>query len=201
MNKVIWILIISDILILSAFGLIQPIFAIFLSEGIAGGSLAAAGLASTIFFLVKSSVQLPLSFYVDKKRDKLVFLFIGTFLVAVIPLLYAFSPNIKFIFISQAVFGIGTAMAYPAWYCLFVSHLDKKHRGLEYSIWSTGVGIGVAITAYLGALAAKSFGFKNLFFIVGAVSLAGMVVLLFLSRRFLKDVEGIETYLMPHHKK
>jgi len=41
-------------------------------------------------------------------------------------------------------------MAYPAWYSLFTMHLDRKHRGFEYSLWSTSVGIGTAITAYLG---------------------------------------------------
>ena len=202
MKSVIIFLIISDILILSAFGLINPIFGIFLKEGITGGSIAAAGIASTIFFLVKSVIQLPLSYYIDKKRNKLGFLFFGTLIVVLVPLFYAFSPNIKFIFISQAVYGIGAAMAYPAWFSLFTMHLDRKHRGLEWSIWSTGVGIGIAITGYTGAKIAELWGFKNLFFVVSAVSFVGMLVLFFISKRYLKDVEKVEHYLVNgFHKK
>ena len=206
MNKVIILLIISDILILSAFGLISPIFAIFLNEGITGGSIVAAGLASTIFFLVKSAVQLPLSMYLDKKKDKLAFLLIGTFLIIAVPFLYAFSPNINFIYIIQAIYGLGAAMAYPAWYSLFTMHLDSKHRGFEYSIWSTGVGIGAALTAYLGAEVAKNFGFKTLFFVVGTVSFIGLVVLFFLSKKYLKEVREVENgvgriFNFKHHHK
>ena len=83
-------------------------------------------------------------------------------------------------------------MAYPAWYSLFTMHLDKKHRGLEYSIWSTGVGIGTALTAYAGALFAESFGFQNLFLIVALISFIGLIVLFLLSNKFLKDIKETE---------
>lgn len=192
MNKIIIYLTLSDILILSAFGLISPIFAIFLNQGITGGSITAAGLASTIFFLVKSVVQLPLSIYIDKKRGKIAFLLIGTLLIVLVPLMYAISPNIKFIFLTQALYGLGAAMAYPAWYSLFTMHLDKKHRGFEYSIWATGVGFGTALTAYLGAIFANAFGFRNLFILVSIVSFLGLLVLLFLSKKFLKDIKKTE---------
>ncbi|MBI2124384.1 MFS transporter [Candidatus Pacearchaeota archaeon] len=204
MNKVIWLLIISDILILSAFGLIAPIFAIFLNEGITGGSIVAAGTASAIFFIIKSIVQLPLSLYLDKKRDKLGFLLAGTFIIVIIPLFYAFSQNIKFIFIAQAAYALGAAMAYPSWISLFSMHLDRKHRGFEWSLWSTSVGIGTAITAYIGAVVAQNIGFRNLFFIVSGISFAGLVVLFFISRKYLKDVERIEGFVIPwyhNHKK
>ncbi len=201
MNKVIWLLVISDILILSGFGLIAPIFAIFLSSGISGGSIVAAGTAATIFFLVKSIVQLPLSMYLDKKRSKLGFLWAGTFLIVLVPFLYAFSPSIKFIFFAQVIYALGAAMAYPAWFSLFTMHLDKKHRSLEWSVWSTSVGIGTAIAAYLGALAVRAWSFKTLFFIVGFISLIGMINLLFLSKKFLKDMEdGVSLVRLKHQK-
>lgn len=192
MNKVIIYLTISDMLILSAFGLIAPIFAIFMNSGINGGSIAAAGLASTIFLLIKSVVQLPLSMYLDGKRGKLSFLLIGTFLIVIVPIIYALAPSLTLIFIAQGIYGVGTAMAYPAWYSLFTMHLDKKHRGFEYSVWSTGVGIGTAITAYLGAVFAEMWGFDKLFYIVSGVSVLGLAVLFFLSNKFLKDIKKTE---------
>ena len=204
MNKVIWLLIISDILILSAFGLTTPIFAIFLNEGITGGSIVAVGIASAIFFIIKSVVQLPLSLYLDKKRDKLGFLLVGTFIIVLIPLFYAFSQNIQFIFIAQAVYALGAAMAYPSWISLFIMHLDRKHRGFEWSLWSTGVGIGTAVTAYIGAVVAQNIGFRNLFFIVSGISFVGLLVLFFISKKYLRDVEKIEGFVIPwyhNHKK
>ena len=201
MDKIIIFLIISDVLILSAFGLINPIFAIFMKEGISGGSVVAAGIASTIFFLVKSMIQLPLSIYIDKRRDKIGFLLLGTLIIVSVPILYAFSKNVNFVYFVQGLYGVGAAMAYPAWYSLFVMHLDRKHRGFEYSIWSTGVGIGTALTAFLGAMLVKNFGFKNVFFIVSGISFLGLVFLIFLSRKYLRDIEKVEHFLIPKSEK
>lgn len=106
------------------------------------------------------------------------------------------------IYLTQAIYGIGTAMAYPAWFTLFTMHLDRKHRGYEWSLWSTGVGMATALTAYLGAVIAQNLGFKNLFFIVSFVSLLGLITLFFLSKKYLRDVEKIENIvLLKHHKK
>ncbi|MBU2504136.1 MAG: hypothetical protein KJ879_03755, partial [Nanoarchaeota archaeon] len=81
MNNKLKLLILSDILIISSFGLIAPIFAIFIDGGIEGGSLVSAGLATTIFLVVKSSAQLPLSKYlIDKEKHKTRLLVLGTFL-------------------------------------------------------------------------------------------------------------------------
>lgn len=196
-NRVIFCLIVSDIFILSAFGLISPIFAIFIREGISGGSIIAAGLASTIFWLVKSVAQLPLSIYIDKRREKLSLLLFGTLLIVAVPLIYAFSPEVKFIYAAQAIYALGAAMAYPAWFSLFTIHLDKRHRGFEWSLWSTGIGLGSAATAYFGAKLAEIIGFKSLFFIVSFFSFTGMLFLFFISRKYLKKVERIGYSLLP----
>jgi len=201
MNRVIWLLIVSDILILSAFGLISPIFAIFLKEEIAGGSIMAAGLASTIFFLVKSVSQLPLSRLIDTKKEKLGFLIAGTFLIAATPFIYAFSPNVKFIYFAQVVYGLGAAMSYPAWFTLFTNYIDKKHQGWEWSVWGTGVGFGTAGTAYIGAKLAGTFGFNKVFYLVGASSLLGMFLLFFLSKKYLRDAKRISHFLKMDHLK
>ena len=192
MNKVIIYLILSDVLILSAFGLIAPIFAIFLDQGISGGSIAAAGLASAIFLLTKSVVQLPLSLYLDKKKGKMTFLIVGTLLIVIVPIFYAISPNINFIFWAQGIYGLGAAMAYPAWYSLFTMHLDRKHRGFEYSLWATSVGIATAITAFLGARGVEMLGFRNLFYIVSGIGFVGLVILISLTGKFLKDIRKTE---------
>jgi len=201
MNRIIWLLILSDILILSAFGLIGPIFAIFLDTGITGGSITAAGIASSVFFIVKSITQLPLSKMLDNRKDKLTFLIVGTFLIVVVPFIYVLAPNVNYIYIAEGIYGLGAAMSYPAWFTLFTNHLDKKHQGWEWSVWGTGTGVGAAITAYLGAILAKNFGFNFVFYAVGAVSFIGMMLLFFLSKKYLKDVKKIEHFLRLDHLK
>lgn len=197
MKKVMWLLIVSDFLILSAFGLISPIFAIFLKEGIAGGSVLAAGLASTIFFITKSVTQLPFSIYIDTKRKKLGFLILGTFFIASTPFIYSFAPSIGFIYAAQVLYGLGAALAYPTWYSLFITNTNKKHKGLEWSIWSTSVGLGAALAAYSGARLANLLGFRSLFFIVGILAVLGMLVLFFIGKHMLKTIEKDVEHIFP----
>ena len=182
MKKGLILLIISDILILSSFGLVAPIFAIFINEDLIGGSLLAAGLATTIFLATRSVFQLPLARYIDKQKHKTRLLIAGTFLIISVPFLYIFAEHIRMIYIAQAIYGLGAALAYPSWFSLFVINLDKRHKGFEYSLWSTGVGIGTALTAYLGASVAESFGFNYLFLLVGFFAFLGFLLLFFLER-------------------
>ncbi len=175
------LLIFSDILILSSFGLIGPIFAIFIIGGLEGGNLVTAGLATTIFLVVKSCVQLPLSrFFIDKEKHKTHSLLLGTFLIISVPFIYAAAEGIYTIFIAQAIYGLGAAMAYPAWFSLFTTYMNKKHKGFEYTLWSTGVGIGAALAAYVGAEVADILGFKYLFFLVGGIAFLGFLLLIIL---------------------
>ncbi len=184
MDKRLWLLILSDMLILSGFGLIGPIFAIFITGGsIEGGTLVAAGLATTVFLVAKSIVQLPLSrFFIDKEKHKTHSLLLGTLFIITVPFIYTAAENIYAIFVAQAIYGIGAAMAYPAWFDLFTAYMDKKHRGFEYTLWATGTGLGVALSAYLGAELAENLGFDYLFFIAGAIAFLGFLLLIVLDR-------------------
>ncbi|MBU2616868.1 MAG: MFS transporter [Nanoarchaeota archaeon] len=188
MNNKLKLLILSDILIISSFGLIAPIFAIFIDGGIEGGSLVSAGLATTIFLVVKSSAQLPLSKYlIDKEKHKTRLLVLGTFLIITVPFIYVFAEHVNTIFVAQAIYGLGTAFAYPAWFSLFITYINKKHKGFEYAIYSTSVGLGMALSAFLGAKIAETFGFKPLFIFVGAIAFLGFLLLIVLDR-----IEGRE---------
>jgi len=193
MNTKLKLLIFSDILILSSFGLIAPIFAIFINENLSGGSLASAGLATTIFLVVKSSFQLPLSkYFVDKERHKTRLLLFGTALIISVPFIYVFAEHVNTIFIAQAVYGLGTAFAYPAWFSLFTSYIDKRHTGFEYAVYSTSIGLGAAVAAFLGAKVAEAFGFKALFFTVGGVAFIGFLILVILDGIEGKDLRREE---------
>ena len=182
-NPKLLLLIFSDILILSSFGLIGPIFAVFITNNLVGGTLVTAGLATTIFLVVKSVIQMPLSrYFIDKEKHKTHSLLVGTLMIISVPFIYAGAKEVYTIFIAQAIYGFGAALAYPAWFSLFTTYIDSKHKGFEYTLWSTGVGVGSAITAYIGAEVAVFLGFKYLFFLVGAIALLEFILLIILDR-------------------
>lgn len=199
-HKKLGLLILSDVFILSGFGLMGPIFAVFIIENLQGGSIVNAGLATTIFLVVKSSVQLPLSkYFIDKHNHKTRFLLLGTLLIISVPFIYITAKSITAIFVAQAIYGFGAALAYPAWFSLFTLYLDKKHKGFEYSVYSTAIGVVTAITAYLGAKVADTIGFKALFLIVGLSSLVGFIFLIALYRMELRKASTTKNH--PFHQR
>src|SRR3989338_3416575 len=105
MNKKLFIVILSEILILSSFGLLEPIFADLIIENLEGGSLVTAGLATTVFLVVKCVVQLPLSrYFIDKEKHKTVSLLFGTLLIVLVPFIYLIARDVQTIFVAQAVY-------------------------------------------------------------------------------------------------
>jgi len=198
MNRTIKLLMISDIFVITGFGLIDPILAIFIKENLTGGTIFAAGFASTLFLITKSIVQLPFSRYVDSHKDKIKWLIIGTLLISIVPFIYIFVNHINYIYMAQVLYGIGSGLAYPTWLGLWSTHLDKKHESFEWSLYSTSVGIGTALTASIGAAISQFIGFEYTFALVGLISLIGCFILFNLERR---EHQMNNIILYHYHKK
>jgi MFS family permease len=180
-NVVIRLLTISDVIILSSFGLVSPIFAVFVTGSIKNGSIAVAGLAAAIYLLSKSIFQIPFGILIDKirgERDDFWALFLGSILFSLTPLLYLIISTPLQLYIVQFVFGITTAMAVPSWYAIFTRHIDKNYEGVEWGVYQTLVDLGAAGTAAIGGFLASQLGFKPLFLIVSVASFIGSLFLL-----------------------
>ena len=85
-------------------------------------------------------------------------LLLGTIFIAVVPFGYIFSNNIWHLYVIQFIYGLGAGFAYPAWSSLFTSHLEKGQRGFQWSIYNSSVGLGTALTAWIGAYIAEKIG-------------------------------------------
>lgn len=182
MNKTLKLLIISDIFVFSGWGFISPIFAIFVNDNLIGGSIIAAGTASAIFLITHSVLQMIFA-KIFNPKDRFWMLVLGTALIALIPFFYVFSTNIWHIYIAQVVYGIGAGFGYPSWSSLFTANLEKGKRGFQWSVYSSSVGIGTAITAYVGARLAELVGFKIVFALTGLIALVGLFLLFGLERK------------------
>jgi len=181
MKNVLKLLILSDIFLITGFGLVNPIMAIFIKDNLVGGTIAAVGIASALFMVVKSVLQI----FIAKRfsaKDRLWLLWTGTFFVAFVPFLYAYSTSIYHIYLAQIFHAMGAAMAAPAFMGLYILHTDRKKPGLEWTWYSTSASLGTGLAAYLGAILATIIGFKAVFFITGALSLIGALILIRLSK-------------------
>jgi MFS family permease len=187
MNRILKLLILSDIFVYGALGFVAPILSIFINDNLIGGGIFAAGLASTIFLLTHSILQVIFS-YVFNPKDRLWMLWSGTALIAVVPIGYVFSTHVWHLFLAEFAYGIGAAFAYPSWSSLFTAHLEKGKRGFQYSIYSSGLGIGTAITAAVGGFLAEKIGFKFVFVLTSLLAIIGLLILFKLEKKALKKI-------------
>ena len=183
MNRTMKMLMLSDIFVLTGFGMIQPILAIFINGGVAGGTVLTAGIASALFLLIKSLVQLPFGRYIDGHARKMKWLMIGTLLMALVPIIYVTAHSIYQVYMAEAIYGIGSGLAYPTWLGLWSSNLDKGKESFQWSIYSTSTGIGTAATGAAGAAISTLLGFTATFMLAGLLCLLGCFALLALEKR------------------
>lgn len=183
MNRTMKLLMLSDIFVLTGFGLIQPILAIFIDHGVAGGTVLTAGLASTIFLLTKSLVQLPFAKYIDDHGKKTRWLILGTLLMAIVPILYVTADSMYQIYLAELIYGLGSGLAYPTWLGLWTSNLNQGRESFQWSVYSTSTNIGTAAAGTVGAAMANVAGFTTTFLLAGVMCLLGCVTLLVLERR------------------
>lgn len=175
-NIVIKILILSDFVIWSASNLIAPVFAIYLTENINGGSIEVVGLAAMIYLIFKSIFEVPVGMWIDRtksEKDDLYSALLGTILTGMVYALFPVITEVWQVYVLQAILGVSAALAFPGWYSIFTRHIDKKKEAFEWSLYDVMLGLGMAFTAAIGAFMANRFGFNTVFYIISIATILG----------------------------
>lgn len=183
-NRVIRALILSDFFLFFGLGLLAPIFAVFILEHI-DNRLEVIGLAAAIYWVTRMLLVIPLSKYMDTRSgsaDEYLLMILGTMVISLVPLGYSIAASVWHIYGLQALYGLGSAMAVPAWRILFTNNVDRAIIGFEWSLEDVSVGFAMAASAVLGALIADYLGFDALFLLVSLFGFSSALVLLYLYR-------------------
>ena len=200
-NKVIKILILSDVFLMAGLGFITPIFAIFLTQNIKGGDIKVVGFAAAIYWIIVSLVVIPIGKYLDKnhgEKDDLWSIIIGNFLAALAVFGYLFSRLPWHIYILQGIYALGIGMNIPGYTAIFTRHVDKGREAFSWSVRASLVSIGSGVAGALGGIVAQNFGFNILFIGVGIFILLSSFLLFLISKQmWLKDKK---TPLVPEIK-
>jgi len=188
-NRIIRVMIMSDIIFHSGWGLLGPVFAIFIVQNIEVASVAeaakVAGFASLVYWVVKSFLQIPIGRYLDKnhgEKDDLWFMVIGTFLTGLAPFGFIISTLPGHVYFFQALQAIGMAMVIPSWSAVFTRHIDQGKEAFEWSVRSTSLGFATGLTGAAGGITAALFGFKTIFVLAGSLSFVSALLLLLIHK-------------------
>jgi len=182
-NRVTKVLISHYFILSSAWGLVSPIFAIFLLEDISSSPADVAkiaGFASLIYWVLKSILQIPISSYLDKnhgEKDDFYFLITGICLTSLVPFGFAFSSFVWHIYALGVLHAIGMALVVPSRGAMFARHIDKGQEAYEWAMNSTCLGLGAGIMGAIGGIMASIYSFRLIFILTGIFSFLSALVI------------------------
>ncbi len=180
MNIVVRSLVLSDVVWMSAIGMLGPVFALFIEDYIEGGNAATAGTAAAIYLIAKSVFQIPVAGWIDRirgEKDDFWLMWGGSIIAALVPILYLFIHTAAQLYVIQFFYGVAVALTFPPYMAIFTRHVDRHKEGTEWGVYYTLSDLVGAATATIGGVVAVTIGFKQLIFGVVAASIIGVMLL------------------------
>jgi MFS family permease len=196
MNKIIKNLILTDIAFWSGWGMITPVFAIFVVDRIAGGTALTVGIAVAIYWTLRALLVFPFAKIIDKyqgQKDDYLFLVSGNFLSALVPFGYIFAIYPWHIYVLQVAYGIGMAMAFVGWRTMFTRNIVKGKEASQWAINEATLGLGTAAAGIFTGFAITQWGYVVAFSIAGSLAMISVIILLCLR----KEIEGVFNRKFP----
>lgn len=168
--------IVAEMILWSAWNLINPIFAILVTRLPRGNVELAAGAVSA-YLLVRVVVELLSGKILSKSKEhiKLMATILGMLIMSGAYISLAFADTVDKVFIFYSVLAFGLGFASPAKNSLFSSHLDKEKESFEWGLMDAAVFLSMAVAAVLGGFVAQNFGFNYLFFLAALLNTLGIL--------------------------
>lgn len=136
-----------------------------------GLSAAAYGLAFSAFFWVYAPIQLFAGWLCDRfSVYKL--MAAGILLWAGSTLLMGFVGGFASLLVLRIILGVGESISFPGSSKIIARHVPVEKRGVANAALAMGIALGPAVGTLAGGLIVASWGWRVMFWIFGAVTLA-----------------------------
>lgn len=151
----------------AAWNFITPIFAVFVLQEVAGGTIETAAFGYSLFLLIRVALELISGRMLQNSKDrrKVLFAVVGMICIGAAYLGFAMTHTKTMLFFFYALLGVGIGLAMPAKNALFSMYLDKNKEASEWSISDALQFTSMAIATAIGGYVALHFGFSVLFYL------------------------------------
>lgn len=180
-GRVVKYLVLSDLFLLFGWGIIDPVFPVFIIQRIAGATLFTLGAVAAVYWILKSIIQIPIANYLDRtpgEKDDYTALVGGLLLAGFSALSFVAVHTVWQLYLVQAVHAVGFALYVPSWSSIFSRHLDHDRVSFDWSLDSTAAGISAGVSGLVAGAVAAAFGFDAVFIAGGVFSLLAAFVLI-----------------------
>lgn len=157
--------------------LIFPFFALYITANYHAG-MTQVGVLFSIIAITSVFGSLAGGAFTDKFGRKLIII-LGLIFSAASTLLFAFAPNLRFIYLSGFIVGLFGRMAGPAHQAMIADVLPEHQRAEGFGLLRVAFNLAVAIGPAIGGLlAAKSY---TLLFIIDVITSSLVAVFFFIA--------------------
>ena len=203
LSGVIKYFILSDLVLIAGWGMVEPLFAVFIRDTIPGATLATVGTSAAVYWLTKSLAQLPIARFLDNRKgeeDDFYALVVSLILAGISALLFLAVRTPAQLYAVQVIHGLAFAVYSPAWLGIFSRHLDKERRSFEWALDSTAVGVSAGIAGFIGGFMVEGFGYQSIFIVAGVLSLTSSLFILSVPKLLLPPRTTRSSVLIPDKK-
>lgn len=184
LNPAVRAFILSESLFWASWNLVVPLFAVFVVQDIAGGTVAQAATGLTVYLLVRMVVELVVSRKSGElsNAQRAVIDVLGMVVVSIAYLIMATTPTFGAVLAFYALAGLGFGISSPVKYSLFSRSLEPQKEASVWGFYDVATLSSMAIATMLGGLIAQQYGFKVLFLLSAALNIIGAIPYFFFIR-------------------
>ena len=173
--------VLSDLILIAGWGLVEPIFSIFILDHVRGATLVTIGTSAAIYWILRSIIQLPLARHLDRKKSEtrsFYTLVLGLVIASLSATLFSFVVEAWQLYAVQAFHAVGFSFYVTAWAGIFSRHLDKGNISFEWALDNTALTVASGVSGFLGSIVAARFGFESVFLIASVFSMSAACMLI-----------------------
>jgi MFS family permease len=175
LNKVTLLLTLSDVFTWGSFVVISSLSGIYLSNKLGENTVEFVGIGTAIYFITRGVFQIPIGIFTDKlqkDRDEIITLAIGSILAGIPYLFYPVITQPWHYFVLQFVFGLGISLNVVNWRKLFALNIREGMEGKEYAFYDAVLSTSTAIISIiLGIVANIGDKYFDLVMIIAGITM------------------------------
>jgi MFS family permease len=162
LSKALLNLLACDILIEIGWGMVYPIYAIYIED--IGGTIRDAGFANGLYCMMAGISAIIAGSIEDKFKRNKYFMFLSSLGLGIGFLMYPFIQNIHELYIIRAFQGICTAFFWPVFESIYADNIPKSSEAEGWSFLDASYYFSTMIGSSLSGIIASLFGVKFVFF-------------------------------------
>jgi MFS family permease len=180
-NKVIQVLLLTDIVIGAASSSLAIILPFFVTSRVAHGNIEVLGIGFMAFYFAQAFGNVVSGRLMDRYKglfDEYYAFFYSMIIRGIGILLFIWVTQISEFYVLQIISGLTSGIIGTAWRAIFIKYTDKSKEATEWGVDLALLNLSAGVFAYIGAVLAEKIDLSFPFILGSIVTFLGALLLI-----------------------